>query len=354
MDQLGIKSICSDPKYYRPIADTRSMTRGSISQSLKLELSVILAILSFVYNFAIQASDPGSVDKLCDQANSSYKAFQNRALGSSKGEAEVLIGLYSSLLPAGSAKCTPYNIYRARADLFSRLGRHNKETSDRKKITKFPSSNLVDHFMLGNALLDSERYEESVRKYTYVLDRQPNDHNLLSRRSLALYKLGKYELARVDAVNYLSVIPEGSDVRVLLGDIEVGLKNYKKAKKHYMESLRIFINDFRAIGFNPDKYIGSADLARLYVKIALNKQRLNEKNPEKYFKLAVREDQFIYEPYYYYAQFLLNKPHISEQELGLARRLLLRAERYYPANDEVMRKKIGVQKQKFQKINKKY
>lgn len=90
---------------------------------------------------------------------------------------------------------------------------------------------------------------------------------------------------------YLSSFAEVSDVIVLLGDIETGLKNYRKTKEHYEKALRVLKKDFQMLGFNLQKDVGSTDLALLYVKIAINMQRMNEKGPEQFYKLAVRENQ---------------------------------------------------------------
>lgn len=320
------------------------------------KMLLIAATISLLMcSVEIHASKPSTINELfgqsnlLDQSNRCYPVLRyDPANESYNRDAEELIKQYTRLLSTNSPKCTQYIIYRERADVYSKLRQYSREIEDRKKVIGRPSSNLADYFSLGNAFLNAGRYEESVEHLTYVIDRMPKERQILRYRSLALYKLGKYELARIDALEYLSGFADVSDIIVLLGDIETGLKNYRKAKEHYEKALRVLKKDFLMMGFNPQKMVGSTDLALLYVKIAITMQRMNEKDPEQFYKLAVREDRYIYEPYYHYARFLVNKLQLNKQELKLTRELLVKAKRYTPVNDTVAREKVKVLMREFE------
>lgn len=60
----------------------------------------------------------------------------------------------------------------------------------------------------GNALIKEGQYEDAVNCYTTALKSDPSNHTILSNRSLAYFKLGKFKEALDDANKCINVAPK--------------------------------------------------------------------------------------------------------------------------------------------------
>ena len=60
----------------------------------------------------------------------------------------------------------------------------------------------------GNALIKEGQYEHAVNCYTTALKSDPSNHTILSNRSLAYFKLGKFKEALDDANKCINVAPK--------------------------------------------------------------------------------------------------------------------------------------------------
>ena len=80
----------------------------------------------------------------------------------------------------------------------------------KKEFGMLVNPNFEHYYELANFYKDNEYYDESIKYYSYALENMSNDHflipKILDRRGTSYERLGKWNLAEKDLLEYLEIL----------------------------------------------------------------------------------------------------------------------------------------------------
>ncbi len=114
-----------------------------------------------------------------------------------------------------------------------------------QKIWKIWSTHPVDgqltkKLKAGSELVNKNKYLESIKIFSEVIDQDPSWAEAWNKRATVLYMIGEYEKSQKDIDKVLELEKRHFGALAGQGLVNIKLKNYEKAIKSYQRALEIY------------------------------------------------------------------------------------------------------------------
>ena len=114
-----------------------------------------------------------------------------------------------------------------------------------QKIWKIWSTHPVDgqltkKLKAGSELVNKNKYLESIKIFSEVIDQDPSWAEAWNKRATVLYMIGEYEKSQKDIDKVLELEKRHFGALAGQGLVNIKLKNYEKAIKSYQRVLEIY------------------------------------------------------------------------------------------------------------------
>ena len=114
-----------------------------------------------------------------------------------------------------------------------------------QKIWKIWSTHPVDgqltkKLKAGSDLVNKNKYLESIKIFSEVIDQDPSWAEAWNKRATVLYMIGEYEKSQKDIDKVLELEKRHFGALAGQGLVNIKLKNYEKAIKSYQRALEIY------------------------------------------------------------------------------------------------------------------
>ena len=99
---------------------------------------------------------------------------------------------------------------------------------------------LTKKLKAGSDLVNKNKYLESIKIFSEVIDQDPSWAEAWNKRATVLYMIGEYEKSQKDIDKVLELEKRHFGALAGQGLVNIKLKNYEKAIKSYQRALEIY------------------------------------------------------------------------------------------------------------------